>query len=188
MCYPQGNEVGFACSTYAHHSCQYVADFSRECYDKPRTANGTAFPSACLGCCTEAIPLPPPMPPAGPAPLSAALGLGLGITATSIVLIGVAAFAFFVRRWRSRNRDRQRSRFYELNDLGTSFTFGRDSQAIATPTQRGGRTSDYKPPPSISTPSRSGGGGGGGAGGATPGSIEPLNWGLSVSSPNASTC
>ena len=125
--------------------------------------------------------------------LAGSLGAGAGI----ISLGFLGGFCVLLRRWRRRMRERAANRHVQLNDAG-AFTFGQSQplQTLARPLRAEAMSEHarvdhhqaaaapgkaHKKRPSA------------GARAAAPsddigGAIAPLEWGLAVSSPTASTC
>ena len=190
-------ESSLPCSTFLEASCEQVARIAAsEC----RWANGTRNPAACSRCCHRHPSLPPsppimPSPPHFPTqrPATPLLSASLGALGGCLGFVLMCVMLF---RWRRRVLEaRARNRHVQLEAHAFTFGSGSDASALARPMTvddlarvdhcPARRTSSKKAGKSRSR-DRSSGAGAEGSGSSS--SLAPLDWGLTVTSPNSSTC
>lgn len=192
-----------ACSAFLETSCGHVARYAAaECH----FSNGSSNSLACSGCCTNMWPPvspvlgPPPVPLMPPQPWDPGIAAACGAVGGAVGLIVLIAAAVLLRRMRQQLiAFRVRHRGTELHDESNTRAALRQplGGGHGVHHSRRARTSSFTTPSTASAPSLSplvapSAGSeavsGSGAGGSTSSMIGPMNWGLSVTSPMASTC
>ena len=186
------------CAHFLHTTCSSLAQYAAEnCLFKNHTSN----PTACAGCCSDNLPvhppspLQPPPPPKGPPAYPSALHTAASVCLGAFGVTALSGLVWLFRRWWKERQRRAAVRHLQLNELGTcnGFIFGRSVESNTTALLGNGHASSSTAPGPMTTPLSTkdinvGATGGPSASAVSSAPLAPLDWTLSVTSPNASTC